>query len=49
MAQHGVQVFYEVGSGKVLTGLVKRLAEGAEGMAIGTPEDIEAFKVRQQG
>jgi [acyl-carrier-protein] S-malonyltransferase len=49
MAQHGVQVLYEVGSGKVLTGLVKRLAEGAEGMAIGTPEDIEAFKVRQQG
>jgi [acyl-carrier-protein] S-malonyltransferase len=49
MAQHGVQVFYEVGSGKVLTGLVKRLAEGAEGIAIGTPEDIAAFKVRQQG
>jgi [acyl-carrier-protein] S-malonyltransferase len=49
MAQHGVQVFYEVGSGKVLTGLVKRLAEGAEGIAIGTPEDIVAFKVRQQG
>jgi [acyl-carrier-protein] S-malonyltransferase len=49
MAQHGVQVFYEVGSGKVLTGLVKRLAEGAEGIAIGTPEDIAAFKARQQG
>jgi [acyl-carrier-protein] S-malonyltransferase len=49
MAQHGVQVFYEVGSGKVLTGLVKRLAEGTEGIAIGTPEDIVAFKVRQQG
>ena len=49
MASHGVQVFYEVGSGKVLTGLVKRLAEGAEGMALGTPEDIAAFKARQQG
>ena len=49
MAQHGVQVFYEVGSGKVLTGLVKRLAEGTEGIAIGTPEDIAAFKARQQG
>jgi [acyl-carrier-protein] S-malonyltransferase len=46
MASHGVQVFYEVGSGKVLTGLVKRLAEGAEGVAIGTPEDIAAFKAR---
>ncbi|MBU3730745.1 MAG: ACP S-malonyltransferase [Beijerinckiaceae bacterium] len=49
MASHGVQVFYEVGSGKVLTGLVKRLAEGAEGMALGTPDDIAAFKARQQG
>ena len=49
MASHGVQLFYEVGSGKVLTGLVKRLAEGAEGVAIGTPDDIEAFKTRQQG
>jgi [acyl-carrier-protein] S-malonyltransferase len=49
MAGHGVQVFYEVGSGKVLTGLVKRLAEGAEGVAIGTPEDIDAFKARMQG
>ena len=47
MASHGVQVFYEVGSGKVLTGLVKRLAEGAEGMALGTPDDIAAFKARQ--
>lgn len=49
MASHGVQVFYEIGSGKVLTGLVKRLAEGAEGIAIGTPDDIAAFKARQQG
>ena len=49
MASHGVQVFYEIGSGKVLTGLVKRLAEGAEGIAIGAPDDIAAFKARQQG
>lgn len=49
MAAHGVHVFYEIGSGKVLTGLVKRLAEGAEGMAIGAPDDIAAFKARQQG
>ena len=49
MAAQGVQVFYEVGSGKVLTGLVKRLADGAEGVAIGTPDDIVAFKARSQG
>jgi [acyl-carrier-protein] S-malonyltransferase len=44
MAGEGVTVFYEVGAGKVLTGLVKRIAESARGMAIGTPEDIAAYK-----
>jgi [acyl-carrier-protein] S-malonyltransferase len=39
-----VTQFYEVGAGKVLTGLVKRIAEGATGAAIGTPDDIAAFK-----
>jgi [acyl-carrier-protein] S-malonyltransferase len=44
MAAKGVTTFYEVGSGKVLTALVKRIAEGATGVAIGTPEDVAAFK-----
>ncbi len=35
---------YEVGSGKVLTGLLKRIAEGATGAVVGTPADVAAFK-----
>jgi [acyl-carrier-protein] S-malonyltransferase len=44
MAQAGVQAFYEVGAGKVLSGLVKRIADGATGVAVGTPDDIAALK-----
>jgi [acyl-carrier-protein] S-malonyltransferase len=44
MAGQGVTTFYEVGAGKVLSGLVKRIADGASGVAIGTPEDVAAFK-----
>jgi len=44
MAGAGVKNFYEVGAGKVLTGLIKRIAEGATGIAVGTPEDVAAFK-----
>jgi [acyl-carrier-protein] S-malonyltransferase len=44
MAQAGVKTFYEVGAGKVLSGLVKRIADGATGIAVGTPEDIAAVK-----
>jgi [acyl-carrier-protein] S-malonyltransferase len=44
MAGEGVTTFCEVGAGKVLTGLVKRIADSARVIAIGTPEDVAAYK-----
>ena len=39
----GITRFAEIGSGKVLTGMAKRIAPDAESMALNTPEDLEAF------
>jgi len=44
MAGAGVTHFNEVGAGKVLSGLIKRLVDGAGAIAIGTPEDVASFK-----
>ena len=44
MAGQGVTQFYEIGTGKVLTGLLKRIADGVTGIPIGTPDDVAALK-----
>jgi [acyl-carrier-protein] S-malonyltransferase len=39
----GVTRFVELGAGKALTGMAKRIAPDAEALALNTPEDLEAF------
>jgi len=39
----GVTRFAEIGSGKVLTGMAKRIAPDAESLALNAPEDLDAF------
>lgn len=39
---NGVTTLYEVGSGKVLTGLARRIDKSVTGLAVNSPADIEA-------
>jgi len=43
MAEQGVDAFAEVGAGKALTGMVKRIAKEAQTATIGTPAEVESF------
>lgn len=49
LAENGVETFVEVGTGKVLTGMVRRIAKEATGIAVNTPEDIDALLEKLSG
>lgn len=42
MASEGVTVLYELGAGRVLTGLARRIERSLDAVAVGTPAEIEA-------
>jgi [acyl-carrier-protein] S-malonyltransferase len=42
MADRGVTRIYEVGAGKVLTGLARRIVASLDAQTLGSPADIEA-------
>jgi [acyl-carrier-protein] S-malonyltransferase len=41
--QGGVSRFCELGAGKVLTGMAKRISPETEALALNTPSELEAF------
>jgi [acyl-carrier-protein] S-malonyltransferase len=43
MKDNGVDTFVEIGAGKVLTGLARRIDRDLIGISIQTPADIEEF------
>ena len=46
MRDAGVDTLIELGAGKVLTGLTKRIADDLTGISVQTPQDIEEFLKR---
>jgi len=42
MVAKGVTEFWEIGAGKALSGMIRRIAKEAECKAVGTPEDVAA-------
>lgn len=44
MAEQGIRQFVELGPGKVLSGLLRRIGAGLEGRSVSGPADVEAIR-----
>lgn len=42
MIEHGVTEFWEIGAGKALSGMIRRIDRSAATRAVGTPDDVKA-------
>jgi [acyl-carrier-protein] S-malonyltransferase len=43
MADHGVHTLFEIGAGRVLTGLAKRIRPDVDSRSVGAPDDVSSF------
>jgi [acyl-carrier-protein] S-malonyltransferase len=43
MVDHGAATLFEIGAGRVLTGLAKRIRAQADARSVGSPEEVAAF------
>ena len=49
LSGEGVDTFVEIGAGKVLSGMVKRIAKDASGLAVNVPSDVDAVLEKLNG
>ncbi len=43
MVDHGAETLFEIGAGRVLTGLAKRVRAKADARSVGSPDEVNAF------
>jgi [acyl-carrier-protein] S-malonyltransferase len=49
MARNGVTEAWEIGAGKALSGMIRRIEKEMATRAVGTPEDVAAAREAQNG
>ena len=43
MSEAGIQTYYEIGSGSVLIGLLRRILPDAQGLALDSPDNLQTI------